>query len=159
MADKKNNTWLESMFAGMTGLFSGFSQYLTGEATAEGLTSRALTNTFNARQARLDTAAAIEETERSRGRFIGAGNVARAKQGVATGGSASLVIDEADRQFAMDVLAMKHREELTQLDTHIQNLSLQNRAGAARRIGRIGAFGSLLTAGAGFSEAIRIGRD
>lgn len=160
MANTGNkNTWLESMFAGMTGLFTGFSQYLTGEAGFEDALSRASTSTFNARQSRLDTAAAVKRTEAERRDFVGAGNVGRAKQGVAAGGSASLVIDEADRSFAMDVLAMKYREELTQIESQSQAAATLATGKAKRKIGRIGAFGSLLKAGTNFAEArnLRIG--
>jgi hypothetical protein len=155
MADKKGS-WLESMFAGMTGLFDAFGQYTTGQGGAQDALSRALTSTFNARQSRIDTAEAARIGEQERRQFIGTQGVARAKQGVAAGGSASLVIDEADRAFAMDVLALKHRETLNQIERAGEVDASLRAAKTSTKLGRIGAFGSLLKASGHFAEARRL---
>jgi hypothetical protein len=144
------------MFEGMTGLFSAFGSYMSGEEGASDALARASANTFNAARVREATAEAVKRKEREGRAFVGGQRVARAKSGVAAGGSGSLAINEADRAFAMDVLAMKHRGELETIELESAAEVERIKGRVSKRVGRIGAFGSLLKAGGSFAEAYRL---
>lgn len=153
MADNNQGTWLGSMFQGMTGMFTAFGQYMRGEAGASDALARASANTFNAQRIREATGQAIESTERGRRAFIGGQQVARAKSGVAAGGSGELAISEADRAFAMDVQALKNRAALEAIELQSETEFAKIEAKASSRAGRLGAFGTLLQAGGDIANA------
>ena len=144
----------ENMFLAVTGLFDAFSAFAAGEEDAAEAAFRARGAKRSGAAIALDTASAAEQGERALRETTGKQRTAIAKSGVALTGSAERAISESETQGALDLIALKHRGKLGEIEKQFEAESAGVTAKFAKRLGTLGAAQSLL----GTATRIKLGQ-
>jgi hypothetical protein len=150
---KKTDNWLESMFIGLTGTFNALSGFIAGEEAAEQAGFRGRQATRQIGQIGRDVETGAERIARGGREFVGRQRAAIAKSGVALSGSAEQAIAESDKQFALDVAALKHRGALATIEKQAEADMARIEERGAKTQARL----SLLQGAVGTASRIRLG--
>jgi uncharacterized protein involved in type VI secretion and phage assembly len=142
---------------------TAIGQVSAANAQAEQLRAEADIANYNSKIAddnarrELEAASLEEQLQRQKvRRTIGAGNVARAKSGVAATGSSILVQDDSIIQGELDSLLIRHKGQLASNNYKsqsaifkMQTSQLKSQAKNTKKAGVISAFGTILGGAAG----------